>query len=182
MKPWLEAKTRTLRRRLATVLVVGVWVPASAAAQPAPVPGTIDTILGQSPEQVVSALAAALGQQQMLQPGTERAIASAVMDALGRSANAGIRSMSLPLDSVGLANWVQPAAGRYISPVGGRYVMDAIVSEAANATTRLRLVPLFIAEVPESDGPLGGRPLPSAGVVERQILGAVMTQLSGQGR
>ncbi len=162
---------------VALIAAAGMVAPAFGQGQQAAIPGAVDTVLAQGADQVASALASAFAEQQMVQPGTEDELAAAVRNVLSRSASAGVRSVSTPLDSTGLANWVLPVARRYIRAVGGRYVMDAIISEVDAAQTRLRIVPLFIAEVPESDGPLGGRPLPSAGVIERQVLGAVTAQL-----
>lgn len=162
-----------MKRLLIMALAVGSPV-ASQAQQVA-----IDTVFTNDARVVVNAVTSALMQRGVLPPGTEGPIATALMGVLDSRNTGGIRSNSTPVDSAGLASLVQPGARGYIGSVGGRYVIDVIISRLDAAQTRVRIVPLFIAIVPESDGPLGGRPLPSAGLIERQILDGIRSQLPG---
>ncbi len=170
-----------VRRRLAAVLLVLLVLPAvaprGAAAQRVP-PG-VDTLFARAANEVVSALASALTQRDLMAGASPQALISAMREAMQETQSGIMRTASQLVDSTSLARLVAPAAVRYIGSSGGRYVLDVVVTEVVAGQTRVRVAPLLIALVPNSDSPLGGRPLPSSGVVERETLATLAASLPG---
>jgi hypothetical protein len=168
----------TTRRILLVALALLATTPGATLAQRTGPPG-IDTLFARAADEVVSALASALSQRDLMAGLSPESLVSTLQDAMRETRSAVVRTASQLVDSAGLAALVDPVAARYIGPSGGRYVLDVIVTEQVAGQTRVRVTPLLIAMVPGSDSPLGGRPLPSAGVVERQTLATIAADLPG---
>lgn len=166
------------RRTLLAALVLLATTPGASLAQRTVPPG-IDTLFARAADEVVSALASTLSQRDLMAGLSPESLVTTLMDAMQETRSAVVRTASQLVDSAGLAALVDPAAARFIGPSGGRYVLDVVVTEQVAGQTRVRVAPLLIAMVPGSDSPLGGRPLPSAGVVERQTLATIAAQLPG---
>ena len=184
MKRRLEVR-RTRVRYLLLTMGFALAVPAAVQGQAA-----VDTIVAQSADLVAAAVASALSQQGMLGAAPVNAVARAMTSVLEQSSTGGVRTASLELDSAGLAQVVLPTALQYVGSSGGRYLIDIILTQVAgDAQTRVQIAPLFIANVtdpgnttgPWPASPLGGRQLPSAGVVEQQTLANIMSALPGIG-
>jgi hypothetical protein len=152
--------------------------PAAARAQQTTPPG-LDTLFARAATDVVSALATALSQRDLMAGATPSSLMAAMREAMEETRTSIVRTASQLVDSTSLAELVDPAAVRFIGPSGGRYVLDVVLTEVVAGQTRVRVAPLLIALVPNSDSPLGGRPLPSAGVVERQTLANIAAALPG---
>ncbi len=177
------AVSRTRVRCVLLTMGFALGVPGVAQGQAA-----VDTVLTESADLVAAAVASALSQQGMLGGASQTAVATAMRGLLERSSTGGVRTPSLALDSAGLAQVVLPTALQYIGSSGGRYLVDVILTQVAgDAQTRVQIAPLFIADVtdpgnttgPWPASPLGGRPLPSAGVVEQQTLANILSVLAG---
>lgn len=166
------------RRLLPVALALLLSTPATTFAQGVRAPG-VDTLFARAADEVVSALTSALSQRDLMAGASPQSLMSALMDAMEETRSAVVRTASQLVDSASLAQLVDPVAAGFIGPSGGRYVLDVIVTEEVGGETRVRVAPLLIALVPGSDSPLGGRPLPSAGVVERQTLGTIAAELPG---
>ncbi len=161
---------------LAATLVVLAATPCATRAQGIPAPG-IDTLFARAADEVIDALASALSLGDLMAGASPTSIVAAMQDAMERLQTGVVRTASQAVDSAGLARLVTPPAARFIGPQGGRYVLDVIVTEVTAGETRVRVAPLLIAMVPNSDSPLGGRPLPSSGTVERQTLATIASAL-----
>ncbi len=68
---------------------------------------------------------------------------------------------------------------RFIGDEGGRYVLELTVEAAGDGGLKVTVVPTIIATVRGGEGPLGGRPLPSNGTLERAILDSLSRRLGG---
>jgi hypothetical protein len=166
------------RSLLAVALVVLGTIPRGALAQGVSPPG-IDTLFARSADEVIDAVATALSLRDLMAGASPASLVSAMQDAMERTQAGIVRTASQAVDSTGLAQLVDPAAVRFIGPSGGRYVLDVTVTEVTAGETRVRVAPLLVAMIPNSDSPLGGRPLPSSGMVERQTLATIASSLPG---
>jgi hypothetical protein len=166
------------RRLVPVALLILFALPRGASAQAAGALG-VDTLFARAADEVVSALASALSQRDLVAGASPQALMTALRDAMAETSSGIVRTASQLVDSAGLARLVTPGAARFIGSSGGRYVLDVVVTEVVQGETRVRVAPLLIALVPGSDSPLGGRPLPSAGVVERETLATIAASFAG---
>jgi hypothetical protein len=136
-------------------------------------------VYNQSPSQVVDALTGALVGQGALSADLAEQLESSVIDAFNTRSTAFLSSESVGLGSADLARLVPDEFRHFIGDEGGRYVLEFSLEPAADGGLRITVTPTIIATVRGGEGPLGGRPLPSNGMLENTILQAVSEQLGG---
>jgi hypothetical protein len=88
-----------------------------------------------------------------------------------------ISSDSKEIGADELKSLVKTESQRYVTERGGRYVVNVVAEPLGAGGTRLTVSPTLVAFVRGMDGPLGGRPLPSNGMLERTLLMAVRQAL-----
>jgi hypothetical protein len=154
------------------LLTAVVAVAAACAEPPAPAKEHTDDsrqaettviTLAQEPEAVLRALVAVLVRRGEMEAGTGQRLMA--QDASTRLEVAG---QSVPLSRDELLAFVTTGSAEYVTGEGGRYVVAATVEPDPDGGTRLALRPVLIAT--GGGSPLGGRPLPSNGTLERQLL------------
>ena len=132
-----------------------------------------------SPSRVVEVLTGTLQQRQALSAEMVPGLRTSLLESLqsGREAQLSSRSMSVGAEE--LAGLVPEDVRRFIGDEGGRYVLEMTIEPAPDGGTRLTVNPVIIATVGGGEGPLGGRPLPSNGSLERAIFDALRGRLGG---
>jgi hypothetical protein len=135
-------------------------------------------VFSQNPRAVIEALCAVLVDRGELAASLAGEIGGNAAAAFESSGAAEISSESVQLARDRLVALVREDARHYVRDRGGRYVVNVAI-EAVDGGTRVTVTPTFIAYVPGMETPLGGRPLPSNGMLERTILDALGARLQG---
>jgi hypothetical protein len=135
-------------------------------------------VYSESPRAVIEALSAVLVERGELAPAAARLVGESAVAAFESNREAEISSESIELAADDLEALVREDVRHYVRDGGGRYVVSVVV-EAAGGGTRVTVTPTFVAYVPGMETPLGGRPLPSNGTLERAILDALSERLQG---
>ena len=174
--------SRRLNRRLACQLALATAVAVSACSYESD--GQMSAfqnfaVYEQSPNQVVDALTDLLAGQGALSADLMDQLDPGLLDALNAQRLARLNSESVSLAMDELARLVPEEFRRFIGEQGGRYVLELTMEPAADGGLRVTVVPTIIATVRGGEGPLGGRPLPSNGTLESQILDALTRRLGG---
>ena len=133
-------------------------------------------VFSESPRAVIEALSAVLVERGELEAAAAREVSESAVAAFESERAAELSSESSELTRAELAALVPEDARRFVGDGGGRYVVS-IAIEAADGATRVTVTPTLVAYVPGMEDPLGGRPLPSNGTLERAILAALAERL-----
>lgn len=136
----------------------------------------VGAVFSESPRAVIEALSAVLVERGELAAEAAGEFEESAVAAFDSSGEAEMSSESRELARTDLEALVREDARHYVRDGGGRYVVSIAV-EAADGGTRVTVVPTIVAYVPGMENPLGGRPLPSNGTLERAILEAVGERL-----
>lgn len=136
-------------------------------------------IFNQGSSRVIDAVTDVLVAQGALAADLTDQLDPGLLDALSSSGAAHLNSESVSLGSEELAALVPEEVRRFIGEEGGRYVLELTVEPAPDGGLRVSVTPTIIATVRGGEGPLGGRPLPSNGSLERRILDALRSRLGG---
>lgn len=135
------------------------------------------SVFQQSPNRVVDALTAELVSRNALSGEVADELEAGVLSRFGAGGQAILNSESVALGAQELAGLVPEEFRHFIGDEGGRYVLEFRLATAADGGLRLSVVPTIIATVGGGEGPLGGRPLPSNGSLERSILDSLSRRL-----
>ncbi|MGD2154138.1 MAG: hypothetical protein PVG79_12780 [Gemmatimonadales bacterium] len=133
-------------------------------------------VFSESPRAVIETLSAVLVERGELAAAAAREVGESAVAAFESDSAAELSSESRELARAELESLVREDARRFVGDGGGRYVVS-IAIEAADGGTRVTVTPTLVAYVPGMEDPLGGRPLPSNGTLERAILAAVGERL-----
>ncbi len=136
-------------------------------------------VFAQSPSQVVDALTAVLVNNDALSADMAAELRTSLVDAFTTRQEALLNSRSVSLAADELGRLVPEEYRRFIGDEGGRYVLELTLEAAPDGGLRVTVTPTIIATVRGGEGPLGGRPLPSNGTLERSILQALSRRLGG---
>lgn len=132
-----------------------------------------------SPERVIEALTGELQQRQALSAEMVPGLRTELLEGFQSQREAHLSSRSVPVGADELAGLVPEDVRQFIGDEGGRYVLELTLEPAPDGGTRLTVSPVIIATVGGGEGPLGGRPLPSNGSLERAIFDALRGRLGG---
>jgi len=131
------------------------------------------------PGQVIEALTGVLQARQALSADMVPGLRTSLLESLQSQRQAQLSSRSVAAGAEELAGLVPEDMRRFIGDEGGRYVLELTIEPAPDGGTRLTVNPVIIATVGGGEGPLGGRPLPSNGSLERAIFEALRGRLAG---
>ena len=161
---------------LAALLAVGTAcaeppTPASEPSNDLQQPATNVIPLPDNPDEVLRALIAVLVRRDEIEAEVGQRLLA--QDAQSRLELTG---QSVEVNRDRLVALVPTESAKYVTSVGGRYVVGAILDRRPDGGTGLTLRPVLIAT--GGGGPLGGRPLPSNGTLERQLLNELNAELA----
>lgn len=137
------------------------------------------SVFRQSPAQVLDALTAELVSRDALSADFAEDLESDLVATFTDERQVQFSSESVALGSDELSRLVPEEFRRFIGDAGGRYVLELTLEPAGDGGLRLTVTPTIIATVRGGEGPLGGRPLPSNGTLERTVLDALSRRLGG---
>ncbi len=137
------------------------------------------SVFRQSPAQVLDALTAELVSRNALSAEFAEDLESDLVARFTAERQAQFSSESVSLGPDELSRLVPEEFRRFIGDAGGRYVLELTLEPARDGGLRLTVTPTIIATVRGGEGPLGGRPLPSNGTLERTVLDALSRRLGG---
>ena len=131
----------------------------------------------ESPAEVIGALVTALVQRGELKESVAAAMRESAVASIQSQQQAQLSSDSKEIGADELKSLAKTESQRYVTERGGRYVVNFVAEPLGAGGTRLTVSPTLVAFVRGMDGPLGGRPLPSNGTLERTLLMAVRQAL-----
>ncbi len=167
-----------------TAALVLAAAPAAAHGQQPPTPFTATQQAGVAvytspPATVIQALTSLLQERGEMAAEALPELQTALLSDLESRNRAQANSQESVVDRAQLEGLVTQAARSFVRDDGGRYLVSFTVEPDAAGGTRVTVVPVIIGAVPASDGPLGGRVLPSNGSLEQTLLTALAARLPG---
>ncbi len=136
-------------------------------------------VFDRRPAPVLEALTNVLTDRNALAADLAPELRTNLLERLRDGGMAQFSSESVNLSVSQLADLVPQDYRRFIGEEGGRYVLEIGLEPAADGGVRVSVTSTLIATVRGGEGPLGGRPLPSNGTLERSILDALRQRLGG---
>ncbi len=136
-------------------------------------------VFSQGPGRLLDALTAELVSRDALSADFAEDLESDLVRTFADQRQVQFSSESVSLGQDELGRLVPEEFRRFIGDAGGRYVLELTLEPARDGGLRLTVTPTIIATVRGGEGPLGGRPLPSNGTLERSVLDALSRRLGG---
>lgn len=134
-------------------------------------------VFDRRPDPVLEALMNVLTDRSALTADLAPELRTGLVETLRAGEPIQFSSESVALNVSQLADLVPQEYRRFIGEEGGRYVLEIGLEPAADGGIRVSVNSTLIATVRGGEGPLGGRPLPSNGTLERSILDALRQRL-----
>ncbi len=131
------------------------------------------------PARVLEELTGVLVDRDALSADLAPELRTSLVEVVRTGQEAQFSSESVTLGARQLAEFVPEEFRRFIGEEGGRYVLELRLEPAVDGGLRVTVTPTIIATVRGGEGPLGGRPLPSNGTLERSVLDALARRLGG---
>ena len=136
-------------------------------------------VFQEAPSNLIRAIGATLEARGEHDSSLAEASERAALGALAEGEAAVISSRSVDVDAETLRRWVSEDQRDLVSAEGGRYVLDIRVESAADGSgSEITVSATLVATVPGSLGPIGGRPLTSAGTLEAEFLSELRHRLA----